>query len=203
MEKKSFILHTNMRSSVETLSNEDAGLLFKMIFAYEDGEPIPNNSVTQAFTFGFKPQLDENRKKYEAICERNKTNGQKGGRPPETQKEEKPKIERKPKTKDSDLLFERFWSVYPRKSAKAEARKAFSKITEQQLNETILPDLEKRKRSTQWMENDGSYIPYPATYLRGERWNDEIRTDKPKKIVRDFEERTVKDEDFSDLFLPL
>jgi len=188
--KSAFLIPMGKRDKVDGLSDEDAGKLFKLIFAYEAGDltDIPTDRAGTAFEFGFKETLDLNREKYEERCVVNTVNGQKGGRP-------------KKQPKQTEELFDKFWSAYPRKSAKAEAKKAFSKITADQLESTILPDLEKRKRSSQWQENNGTYIPYPATYLRGERWNDEIRTDKPKK--RDFEERTVKDEDFSDLFLPL
>lgn len=188
--KSAFLIPMKQKEKVDGLSDEDAGKLFKLIFAYEAGDltEIPTDRAGTAFEFGFKETLDMNREKYEERCVVNKVNGQKGGRP-------------KKKPKQTEELFEKFWSAYPRKSAKAEAKKAFSKITADQLESTILPDIEKRKKCSQWQ--DQQYIPYPATYLRNERWNDEIRNDKPKKIVRDFEERTVKDEDFSDLFLPL
>lgn len=188
--KSAFLIPMSKRDKVDGLPNEDAGKLFKMIFAYEAGEltEIPTDRAGTAFVFGFQEILDMNREKYAERCVTNKVNGSKGGRP-------------KKMPKQTGELFEKFWSAYPRKSAKAQARKAFSKITADQLENTILPDIEKRKKSSQWQ--DQQYIPYPATYLNGERWNDEIRIDKPKKIVRDFEERTVKDEDFSDLFLPL
>lgn len=187
--KSAFLIPMKQREKVDGLSDQDAGKLFKLIFAYEAGDltEIPTDRAGTAFEFGFKQDLDENRTKYEATCEKNKVNGLKGGRP-------------KKQPKQTDELFEKFWSAYPRKSAKAEAKKAFSKITADQLKNTILPDIEKRRNSSQWQ--DQKYIPYPATYLRGERWNDEIRNDKPK-IVRNFAERTVTDEDFSDLFLPM
>ena len=188
--KSAFLIPMEKRDRVDKLADEDAGKLFKMIFAYEAGEltEIPTDRAGTAFEFGFLDVLKKNQQKYEETCEKNKVNGLKGGRP-------------KKKPKQTDELFEKFWSAYPRKSAKAEAKKAFSKITADQLEKTILPDIEKRRKSSQW--EDPKYIPYPATYLRNERWNDEIRNDKPKKIVRNFEERTVTDEDFSDLFLPM
>ena len=33
-------------------------------------------------------------------------------------------------------------------------------------------------RSEQWLRDDGAYVPYAGTYLRGERWTDE----PPKKL---------------------
>jgi hypothetical protein len=71
--------------------------------------------------------------------------------------------------------FEEFWKVYPKKVAKADARKAW------QQTKTVRPELSKlimaiqsHCRTEQWMRNSGAFIPYPATWLRGERWEDEL-----------------------------
>ena len=34
------------------------------------------------------------------------------------------------------------------------------------------------------MENEGMFIPYPATWLRGERWDDEVKIDVPKALSK-------------------
>lgn len=69
--------------------------------------------------------------------------------------------------------FERFWKAYPRKVAKADALKAFEKNVPGPLLETVLNALEKQKRSEDWTRDNGRYIPYPATWLNGKRWEDE------------------------------
>lgn len=69
--------------------------------------------------------------------------------------------------------FERFWKAYPRKVAKADALKAFEKNVPGPLLETVLNALEKQKRSEDWTRDSGRYIPYPATWLNGKRWEDE------------------------------
>lgn len=33
--------------------------------------------------------------------------------------------------------------------------------------------LERDKRSRDWQRDDGAYIPYPASWLNGRRWEDE------------------------------
>lgn len=83
-EKKSFVLFNDLSVPVKALSNEDAGQLFKAIFEYQNGgiEQELTPSVEIAFIF-VKQQLDRNQEKYEAICERNRINGAKGGRPKE------------------------------------------------------------------------------------------------------------------------
>ena len=34
--------------------------------------------------------------------------------------------------------------------------------------------LERQVTSADWLKNNGQYIPYPTTWLNGERWNDEV-----------------------------
>lgn len=62
--------------------------------------------------------------------------------------------------------FEEFWSAYPKKVAKADARKAWRQIKRPAID-VILGDL----RTREWPES--RFIPNPATYLRGHRWEDE------------------------------
>ena len=189
MNKKSFILHKDKRKAVENLPDDQAGLLLKAIFAYADGEIVELDGRAAGVLDCIKEQMDIDAAAYAARCEKNKQNGEMGGRP--AKKTEKPKT-------DKDELFEKFWAAYPRKSAKAEARKAFQKISPQKLMTEILPDIEKRKKTEQWSES--KYIPYPATYLRGERWNDEVQKQTRKS---NYEQREVTDDDFKDLFLAL
>lgn len=84
------------------------------------------------------------------------------------------------KTPKTDEQFERFWAAYPRKRSKATAYKTWQKIKpDQPLLNTILHALEQQKLSAQWQRDNGQYIPYPATWLNGGRWEDE--PEKPEK----------------------
>jgi hypothetical protein len=80
--------------------------------------------------------------------------------------------------------FLRFWAVYPRKCAKGDARKAWEQTVK------IRPPLERlikavivAKASEQWRKDGGQFIPHPARYLRGERWEDVHEIDL--ELVRD------------------
>ena len=42
-----------------------------------------------------------------------------------------------------------------------------------ELAETMMQALEYDKVSQQWQKDDGRFIPYPATWLRRKRWEDE------------------------------
>jgi hypothetical protein len=71
--------------------------------------------------------------------------------------------------------FDDFWTLYPRKCAKADAEKAFRRITwTADLWATVMAALRRQRKSEQWKEGSGRFIPYPATWLRGYRWEDEL-----------------------------
>ena len=70
--------------------------------------------------------------------------------------------------------FDRFWHAYPRRTAKGDARKAWAKLApEAALVERILEALVWQTRQPDWLRDGGTYIPYPASWLRAERWDDE------------------------------
>lgn len=70
--------------------------------------------------------------------------------------------------------FEAFWSAYPKKQAKADARKAWQqKITGGGPSlERLLTAVKDQCKSEQWQREGGQYIPLPGSWLRGERWED-------------------------------
>lgn len=80
------------------------------------------------------------------------------------------------------MNFETFWSMYPRKIAKGAALKAWLKLTplDQQLAIDALPNHVKHWKLKQ---TEKEYICYPATWLNGWRWLDEIDlTPKKEKV---------------------
>lgn len=82
----------------------------------------------------------------------------------------------------SEVLFERFWSAYPkiRHQKKKDAKKAWDKLNPDiQLCRQMAVALEAQKRSEEWTREGGRYIPMPATWIRGERWTDEISIPEP------------------------
>lgn len=77
---------------------------------------------------------------------------------------------KKPKKPD-DPGFVRFWEAYPCKVAKQDAIKAWKKINpSSELVDEIVSGVEKWKKSDQWTRDGGRYVPYPATFLNGQRW---------------------------------
>ena len=147
--------------------------------------------LTEFFPDGKNKHADEKIAEYYAYIERQKANGSKGGRrkknPPLTQA--KPSANpspsqpeainhesiSKPKTivQDKPLdEFAIFWQAYPRKEAKADAMKAWVSPKIKIDLAVILKAIEAKKATGDWFETQ--YIPLPASWLRGERWNDEI-----------------------------
>lgn len=71
--------------------------------------------------------------------------------------------------------FSRFWAAYPRKVGKQAAKKSWSRLhPSEELTQAILQAVEAQKQSRQWKENNGQFIPNPATWLNQGRWEDEL-----------------------------
>lgn len=71
--------------------------------------------------------------------------------------------------------FLRFWCEYPRKRAKGDAEKAWKSINPgDELIARILASLVRAKTSRDWLVEGGRFVPYPATWLRGKRWEDDV-----------------------------
>lgn len=82
-------------------------------------------------------------------------------------------------------VFDTFWQAYPRKIAKSKALDSWNKIeVDECLLATILTAIENQKKSDQWLKNGGEFIPYPATWLNGKRWEDELAAAAPKENVQ-------------------
>jgi hypothetical protein len=79
--------------------------------------------------------------------------------------------------KDSCAGFDRFWAAYPKKRSIAQARKAWAKIGPNNgMVDLILASVEAHKKSFEWTKEAGQFIPYPATFLNGELWRDQVDT---------------------------
>ena len=71
--------------------------------------------------------------------------------------------------------FSAFWSAYPRKTAKANARISWKKLNpDADTVAVIMASVEAHKNSRQWLAEGGRYIPHAATWLNQRRWEDEV-----------------------------
>ncbi len=79
-----------------------------------------------------------------------------------------------PKGTETAMLFDRFWSAYPKKKDKQDAMKAWRKLApDMDLCRKMSAALAQQKTTDEWTRERGRYIPYPASWLNGRRWEDE------------------------------
>lgn len=69
--------------------------------------------------------------------------------------------------------FVMFWAAYPKRKARKDAEKAWSQVRGDDHVEAILAALAWQTQQADWLKEGGQFVPYPASYLRGERWTDE------------------------------
>lgn len=179
-------------------SDEEKGRLLLAMLRYAKDGTEADLIGNERFVFPvFRAQIDEDIKAYDTKV----ANGSRGGRPvtrrePEetennrekpnetennlTEPEEseicKKEERRKKKEERRDIYFNRFWESYPRKEAKQTAKKAFEKLNpDEALLQTMLEAVERFKGSAQWREENGRFIPHPATWINQRRWEDEVK----------------------------
>jgi hypothetical protein len=70
--------------------------------------------------------------------------------------------------------FDEFWAAYPRRIAKAAARKAWEKAIKAKADpQIIIAAATRYATDPRRTESDIKYTPHPATWLNQERWTDE------------------------------
>lgn len=84
-EKSSFVLYDRYYEQINMLSDEQAGQLFKAIYANRSGEEIAISDPAVAILWSvIRQQMDIDDRKYQEVCDKRKSAGQKGGRPAKT-----------------------------------------------------------------------------------------------------------------------
>lgn len=77
-------------------------------------------------------------------------------------------------TEGARETFIQFWAEYPRKVAKPDAERAWLKLKPgPDLLGVILSGLRRQRGSREWSSDGGKFIPHPATWINGRRWEDE------------------------------
>lgn len=70
--------------------------------------------------------------------------------------------------------FVEFWKIWPKRVGKAQAEKAWYKIKPgAELQAEIRSAVMRQLASAGWQRDGGQFIPHPATWLNGRRWEDE------------------------------
>lgn len=79
---------------------------------------------------------------------------------------EEKRREEKMEKKDC-VLFDQFWALYPRKTSKQSALKAFAKLKDEDQQKAI------NNVARLYSDTPVQYVPHAATYLNQARWEDE------------------------------
>lgn len=96
---------------------------------------------------------------------------------------------REEKEQLAETGFDRFWAVYPEKKAKKEAAKAWKSMRLDAKADELIADVRRRiATDSGWLEG---FAPNPATYLRGERWNDAIKPPRGSRRDADLPKETL------------
>lgn len=82
--------------------------------------------------------------------------------------------------------FEAFWALYPRKTEKGDALKAWKTMNGTRPSLDVLSvALGWQRRKPGWLKDGGDFIPYPAKWLRARGWEDEQPTRLPYMTERE------------------
>lgn len=102
----------------------------------------------------------------------------------------------KEKKQQGDLSdFETFYNAYPRRVAKGQAERTWTKLKAEKTLpplDVLLDAIQKQKR-TIWANKAAEYIPHPSSWLNAKRWDDEVDTKKSSPDYFDY-----NDFDYSD-----
>lgn len=80
------------------------------------------------------------------------------------------------------MSFDDFWATYPRKVAKKDAEKMWRRLNAAQQQKAV-DCLPTHIRIWNAEGRDKSVIPHAATWLNGERFEDELEMPKPKAAL--------------------
>lgn len=70
-------------------------------------------------------------------------------------------------------MFDEFWQIYPRKVAKKDARKMWTRLTDEQKG-SALRALPLHVKVWNAENREPHCIPHASTWIYGERWADEL-----------------------------
>lgn len=204
MANKGFFCLDGYLKRTAKLSDQELGRLFRACMIYHATGEVTELAGRESVAFDFiREDIDAANEAYEAKCETNRRNrigtvDNDRQRPSTTVDEAQPeptkgdetrnikekenikgKIKERSKrarTPEPDPGFDRFWEAYPKKVSKEDAIRAFNRIgVDDILLGRILSAIQKQMRTAQWQEDGGRFVPYPATWLNGHRWEDEVQ----------------------------
>lgn len=76
--------------------------------------------------------------------------------------------------------FLEWYAMYPRKKAKGDALKAYRAARKEIGHPELMEKTRKFVRYVEQSQQEQKFIPYPATWLRASRWEDELEQETPR-----------------------
>lgn len=108
MNKTRFYLYTEYIHFLEGMDIADQALLFRVILQYEGGLEVEEMTPAVKAVFSMiKNRLDNNREEYGRVCDANRKNGKKGGRPKTENNRTEPKITEENRIKPNETEINR------------------------------------------------------------------------------------------------
>ena len=97
----------------------------------------------------------------------------------------KPAPQKKTRRRQSSLYrFDEWYSLYPRKTNRGQAEKAWEKLQpDDALIETMIRAVQLQVNQPDWLKDNGSFIPHPGTWLNNKRWLDEVTGVTPTQAL--------------------
>ena len=180
-----------------SLSQANAFSYLKLLWMYYDTEaPLPDDPEYLAFKIGasiddvrqilkgfftledgvwFQKRCDAEIAKFRLKSDRAKTANQiRWQSKMDTVSEPNKIATNKPITNNKEYIdrFDTFWKQYPRKVAKPNALKAWLKVKpDDDLTKKIVSAISSQNLSAR----EEKFIPHPASWLNGRRWEDEVK----------------------------
>ena len=174
-------LFFSYRTDLGALSNSEIGNLLMGALDYAETHVEPNFSGNEKIIWPMiRGQIDRDQKSYEAISQKRKEAINSRYKKDASSNENNSiqmntnvaKTKKKDKEEDKDNSFIEFWKAYPKKQGKGYAEKAWREMKPPL--DKVLEALDRQKRSTDWRKDNGQYIPYPAKWLKGKYWENEV-----------------------------
>lgn len=183
-KRKSFVLHKDSLDILPDLTDDQAGKLFKAIYAYQIDEEITLDQIVKMVFLPFKNQFIRDDSKYIETCERRAIAGSKGGKQKvanasnckqkvanvadSVSKSDSKSVSKSDKEVTIDRFAE-FWNMYGKKTDSSKCKAKFSRLSKVDVD-LLFEKLPAYIKSTP----DKQYRKNPITWLNGKCWNDEI-----------------------------
>lgn len=176
-------LFFSYRTDLSALNSSEIGNLLMGALDYAENHTEPIFSGNEKIIWPMiRGQIDRDQKSYEAISQKRKEAINARYKKDASSNEnksiqmntnvDKTKTKKKDKEEDKDNSFIEFWKAYPKKQGKGYAEKAWREMKPPL--DQVLEALDRQKRSTDWRKDNGQYIPYPAKWLKGKYWENEV-----------------------------